>query len=85
MVVVGRGKGVLFTLSIFLSLYSLLSMGISNKTFLFFLVISRTNAFEVMGIDGNSSGILQFEDSLSLAEWIAAITNNITQLLNQMV
>ena len=38
-----------------------------------------------MGIDGNSSGILQFEDSLSLAEWIAAITNNITQLLNQMV
>lgn len=45
----------------------------------------RTNAFEVMGIDGNSSGILQFEDSLSLAEWIAAITNNITQLLNQMV
>ena len=39
----------------------------------------------MMGIDGNSSGILQFEDSLSLAEWIAAITNNITQLLNQMV
>ena len=49
------------------------------------VLFCRTNAFEVMGIDGNSSGILQFEDSLSLAEWIAAITNNITQLLNQMV
>jgi len=47
--------------------------------------IFRSNSFELRGIDGNSSGVLQFDDGHSLAEWMAAITNNINSLLNQMV
>ncbi|KAL4218036.1 hypothetical protein ACF0H5_022774 [Mactra antiquata] len=45
----------------------------------------RINSFELVGIDGNTSGVLQFDDSHSLAEWVAAITNNILCLLNQMI
>ncbi|KAH3897491.1 gamma-2-syntrophin-like [Dreissena polymorpha] len=45
----------------------------------------RSNAFELVGIDGNTSGVLQFDDNHSLAEWLAAITNNIHGLLSQMI
>ncbi|XP_052763598.1 gamma-2-syntrophin-like [Mya arenaria] len=45
----------------------------------------RSNAFELVGVDGTTSGVLQFDDNHSLAEWMAAITNNINSLLTQMV
>ncbi|WAR18087.1 SNTG1-like protein [Mya arenaria] len=45
----------------------------------------RSNAFELVGVDGTTSGVLQFDDNHSLAEWMAAITNNINSLLTQMI
>ncbi|KAK3580259.1 hypothetical protein CHS0354_012788 [Potamilus streckersoni] len=45
----------------------------------------RTSAFEVVGIDGASTGVIQMDDSHMFAEWITSITNNISTLLNQMI
>lgn len=45
----------------------------------------RTNAFEVVGVNSASTGVVLCEDSRSLADWIRAITNNISALLSHMV
>ncbi|KAL5013733.1 hypothetical protein ScPMuIL_008003 [Solemya velum] len=45
----------------------------------------RTNAFEVVGVDGTTTGILHCDDNRSLAEWIRAISNHITSLLTQVI
>ncbi|XP_061178397.1 gamma-1-syntrophin-like [Saccostrea echinata] len=45
----------------------------------------RTNAFEVVGVNSASTGVVQCEDSRSLADWIRAITNNISALLTHMI
>ena len=45
----------------------------------------RTNAFEVIGVDGSSTGIIHCDDSHSLADWIRAVTSNITFLISKMV
>jgi len=39
----------------------------------------------VFSVDGASTGIIHCDDSHSLADWIRAITSNITGLLTQMV
>lgn len=46
---------------------------------------NRTNAFEVVGVNSASTGVVVCEDSRSLADWIRAITNNISALLSHMV
>ena len=48
-------------------------------------IINRTNAFEVVGVNSASTGVVVCEDSRSLADWIRAITNNISALLSHMV
>ena len=48
-------------------------------------VFTRTNAFEVVGVNSASTGVVVCEDSRSLADWIRAITNNISALLSHMV
>ncbi|OWF46407.1 Gamma-1-syntrophin [Mizuhopecten yessoensis] len=45
----------------------------------------RANAFEIVSVDGASTGVIHCDDSHSLADWIRAITNNISSLLTQMV
>lgn len=45
----------------------------------------RTNAFEVIGVDGSSTGIIHCDDSHSLADWIRAVTSNITFLISKMI
>lgn len=45
----------------------------------------RNNMFEVMGVDGSHSGLILCEDNRSLAEWLQAISSNITSLLTQMI
>lgn len=45
----------------------------------------RTNAFEVVGVNSASTGVVLCEDSRSLADWIRAITNNISALLSHMI
>ncbi|KAK3087268.1 hypothetical protein FSP39_003859 [Pinctada imbricata] len=45
----------------------------------------RTNAFEVTGVNGSSTGVLHCEDSHSLADWIRAVTTNINALILHMI
>ncbi|XP_021361792.1 gamma-1-syntrophin-like [Mizuhopecten yessoensis] len=45
----------------------------------------RANAFEIVSVDGASTGVIHCDDSHSLADWIRAITNNISSLLTQMI
>ncbi|CAM1300385.1 SNTG1 (predicted) [Pycnogonum litorale] len=45
----------------------------------------RPNAFEVKCRDGQSSGVVQCEDGVSLADWVKHISNNITQLTSQQI
>ncbi|CAG2249745.1 unnamed protein product [Mytilus edulis] len=45
----------------------------------------RTNAFEVIGVDGSSTGVIHCDDSHSLADWIRAISSNISFLISKMI
>ncbi|XP_069106773.1 gamma-1-syntrophin-like [Argopecten irradians] len=45
----------------------------------------RANAFEIVSVDGATTGVIHCDDSHSLADWIRAITNNISSLLTQMI
>ncbi|XP_064597354.1 gamma-2-syntrophin-like isoform X2 [Liolophura sinensis] len=45
----------------------------------------RPNSFEVFGADGNSSGIIQCEDSTSLSDWIQSIQSNSSALLTRTI
>ena len=48
-------------------------------------LIFRQNAFEVVGMDGTSSGVIHCDDTQSLHDWIQCIAHNITLLNNQSV
>ena len=60
-----------------------------TESFLFHLIdtslIFRQNAFEVVGMDGTSSGVIHCDDTQSLHDWIQCIAHNITLLNNQSV
>ncbi|KAK4823684.1 hypothetical protein QYF61_005655 [Mycteria americana] len=45
--------------------------------------ISRSNAFEVLALDGVSTGILQFYTAQESADWLRAISTNISDLTLQ--
>lgn len=56
-----------------------------NLSIFMIVYLFRTNAFEVVGVNSASTGVVLCEDSRSLADWIRAITNNISALLSHMV
>ena len=60
-----------------------------SESFLFDLfdisLIFRQNAFEVVGMDGTSSGVIHCDDTQSLHDWIQCIAHNIMLLNNQSV
>lgn len=45
----------------------------------------RTNAFEVRGINGTTTGVIHLDDLAILSSWLKYITDNITGLTNLQV
>ena len=45
----------------------------------------RTNAFEMISVEGVSTGVIHCDDGHSLADWIRAITNNVNCLISNTV
>ena len=66
-------------------LYSIKFHFILHLNSILYSLAFRQNAFEVVGMDGTSSGVIHSDDTQSLHDWIQCISHNITLLNNQSV
>lgn len=48
-------------------------------------ILCRPNAFEVVGVDGVTSGVVVCEDTRALAEWIQCISEGINHQFRNLV